>query len=92
VKTLFLFEDESGAHFFETEGDHSGFHDVYIGADVPEGVPHTEEQYEELQEALALFFYGPPDENGEVEGDFILDEIEAPTKDWDHFVRCGFAG
>jgi hypothetical protein len=89
MKTLFLFEDDSGAHFFELEGDQSGLNDVYLGADMPEGLPHTDEQYGALQDALCLIVYGEPDEAGEVDGEFVFDEIEIPTKDWDFFVRCG---
>lgn len=83
MKTLMLFEGPEGTAFFELEGDQSRFHDVYINADVPEGVEHTSEQYEALQDALADVIFS---EDGEIK----IDEIEAPTKDWDFFIRTGF--
>jgi hypothetical protein len=82
MKTLMLFEGSEGASFFELAGDLSRFHDVYINAEVPEGVVHTSDEYEALQEELTDIIF---DETGEMK----LDEIEAPTKDWDFFIRCG---
>lgn len=90
MKTLFLFEDDSGVHFFELPGDLSRFHDVYINGEIPEGVSH--EQHSDLQDELALLVYGAQDEKGLVSGDLVPEEIEAPTKDWDHFVHCGCCG
>jgi hypothetical protein len=92
AKTLFLFEDEAGAHLFEIDGDHSRFHDVYINAEVPEGDARDEETYEALQQELCDLIYYDEDSEGGEAGELKPDEIEAPTKDWDFFVRCGFIG
>ncbi len=91
MKTLILFEDENGAHFFEEEGDLTDLNDVYINTLVPEERGLTQEQYEALQARLSGIIYTEGDDEKEIEeGDFSLDELEGPTKDWDHFIKCGF--
>lgn len=82
MKTLMLFEAPDGSYFFETEGDQRRFQDVYINADVPENVQHTSEAYEQLQDDLADILLTE-------DGDYKLNELDEPTKDWDFFVRCG---
>jgi hypothetical protein len=82
MKTLMLYEGSEGAGFYEFEGDMSRFHDVYINAELPEETPHTAEAYGALQEELTDILYT---EDGEIKPE----ELEAPTKDWDFFVRCG---
>lgn len=79
-KTLFLFDSfDEKAFFFELEGDHSRFHDVYIGGGVPKGVKAKD--YEKLGEDLSELVYD--------DGALKVKKLAKPTKDWDFFVQCG---
>jgi len=76
IKTLFLYEDTAnGTFFFELEGDYSHLNNVYIN-----DTTSTDEQQAELTELLLT----------DREPYFKLPTLEAPTRDWAHFVRCGF--
>lgn len=87
MKTLLLFLDNDGAHFFDLEGDFSRFHGVYINTCLPEDSPHSEEEYAALQlELFELMFYA---ENHEQEGELKITECAIPTKDWTHYALCG---
>jgi len=83
VKTLFLFEvlpEES--FFFELEGDYSRLQGILINSDPEDGF--DPKLYEKLSQELNEIVY---DANGR----YKVTQIDKPTKDWDHFVKCGFA-
>ena len=76
IKTLFLYEDTADSScFFELEGDYSHLNNVYIN-----GTDSTDAQQAELTELLLK------DEKPY----FKLPKLDAPTRDWAHFVKCGF--
>lgn len=61
--------------FFELAGDHSRLHDVYI---------NSTDSDEKLQDELNNLVCDP--ETGKV----VVTQLEVPTRDWTHFVKCGF--
>lgn len=98
AKTLFLCEEiPEETFFFELEGDYSHLNGVYINADHPKGV--TQKKWEKLQDELSKLIYRTSEEVEAFRKENLVDEakvwkkiskINAPTKDWDHFVKCGF--
>lgn len=92
-KTLFLFQADSfQPQWFELEGDYSHLHKVYINgchpdedkldADDPKLV-QLKEEYKNLADELDQLVYDP-------DGGYKVTFIDKPTKDWDHFVECGY--
>jgi hypothetical protein len=76
-KTLFLFDTfDSESFFFELFGNYSHLHGVYLNGDA------TESQTDELNDLL----YVP--ETGEDKKGIV--KLQQPTRDWTHFVKCGF--
>ena len=75
IKTLFLFEEvPSRSFFFELEGDHSEFNEIYI----------NNMGEELLQQKLTSLIYDQDT------GALLIKELKEPTRDWTHFVKCGF--
>lgn len=83
VKTLFLFEEMPEiSTFFELEGDYTRFNDIYINATGPKGKA-AQAAYEKLTTELSTLVYDPET------GNKLIPTLDAPTKDWTHFVKCG---
>lgn len=82
MKTLFCFIDESvmTPDFFELEGNYSHLNGVFINGD------HSE-LWDELTQILNTPYEWGHDCEPFPQEIKILKE---PTKDWDHFVVCGF--
>lgn len=86
AKTLFLFEEKpEECYFFELEGDHSRFDEVYINGVGPKEKV-ARKKHEALSKELYALLY---DDKGNAR---ITEEkkLRAPSKDWTHFVKCGF--
>ena len=92
-KTLFLYQSfDNSPLFFELEGDYSHLHKVYINgchpdedkldADDPKLV-QLKEEYKNLADELDQLAYTS-------DGKLKITFIDKPTKDWDHFVECGY--
>jgi len=82
-KTLIMFEFiPEEVFFFELPGDLSRFHDVYVNKVIPKG---SGPEVKKLQNELNDFMF---DDSGIFR--FEEKKIQVPTKDWTHFVRCGF--
>ena len=74
-KTLFLFElFDSDSFFFELEGDYSRFNGEYI---------NSSSTADNIANELSLLVY-------ETDGEVKVTKLSKPTKDWTHFVKCGF--
>jgi len=83
MKTLFLFEElPEQSFFFELEGDYSRFNEIYINGSGPKGKA-AQAAYEKLTDELNSLVYDP------TEGTVLVPKLDAPTKDWSHFVKCG---
>lgn len=92
MKTLFLFQEiPERSFFFQLEGDYSHLHGAFIN-----GTGTSKEAADEL---LALVYRTASETdafkaaNPKVkDNDKIylkVQILQAPTKDWDHFVECG---
>ena len=74
-KTLFLFEMiPDESFFFELEGDHSHLNGAYINSN-----GCSEVDSDELNDIVF-------DEQGGIR----VVQLTEPSKDWTHFVKCGF--
>jgi len=92
-KTLFLFQEAYFVpKFFELEGDYSHLHRTYINGCHPDEdklalddpkLVQLQEEYAGLCDELNELVYT---EDGKLKVTFL----DKPTKDWDHYVECGF--
>lgn len=83
MKTLFCYIDNEKLtpDFFELEGDYSHLHDVFINS-------NNEELWDELTKIINSVYSWGLEDIETIDQEIIL--LKEPTKDWDHFVVCGF--
>ena len=74
VKFLFLFEDPEKSFFFEKITDEN--YNRLNDVYIGQG------QHQKLEDELCDMVW-------DKEGNVIVKQLEKPTKDWDHFVKCG---
>lgn len=75
MKTLFLYEEiPDNSFFFELEGDYRHLNGIYINQST------NTRAVDELNEIVY-------DHDS---GELLVEKLHAPTKDWTHFIRCGF--
>lgn len=86
VYTLFLFNDFlDDPWFFQLEGDFSRFNNVIANATNPADMNLTVEEFDALCDELEELVYDKE------KGTPKVKMMSRPTKDWTHFVYCGFA-
>lgn len=83
AKTLMMFEGfgDGDTVFFELDGDYRHLDGVILNGGAPKGM--SEKKYDRLVDELSALVYHADS------GDMKLTQLREPTKDWDHFVRCG---
>ena len=85
---MFLYDNfDEKAFFFELEGDHRKFHNVFINAGSPKGLKASKKDvaaYNKTCDELQALVYE------EDTGVIKVVQLEEPTRDWTYFVHCGF--